>query len=116
MGWLNDLGYAAKSSGIVNVMVDVDLDQLRSAARQIREAHREYCAQHRRIVSIIDNLNVSWKGKDTSEYVKQVKGFEPQLGKLEALINEYAAFLESCATEYGKTDEEVAAEFMKIGR
>ena len=56
--------------------------------------------------TMIHDTSSIWKGKDNQELVTKIDSFQPQLLKIKSIMEQYAAYLNSCAIQYNQLQQE----------
>ena len=55
---------------------------------------------------MIHETSSIWKGQDNQALVGKIDSFQPQLLKIKNIIEQYSAYLNSCAIQYNQLQQE----------
>lgn len=96
--------------------IKVSIETIENTANKMEQKNIEFQGIYRKLISTVDNTSAFWKGLEQHSYVLQMKEFEKELVKLNALLNEYSSYLNKSAKSYRLTQEQllVASKRLKI--
>ena len=89
--------------------IQVDVNRLRNQAAMIKNHATTYESDYKKLMTQVDLLAQSWKGKDNLAFSEQVKSFQDDFIKMKQVLNEYANYLETCAKAYQELQNDRAA-------
>lgn len=88
--------------------IQVTTENLRSKAGEVEGKAGEYMTHYQGFLSDVETLTTSdWKGEDANAFRNQVEGFREDFERMKELMDEYAGFLRTAATNYENTQTNV---------
>jgi WXG100 family type VII secretion target len=87
--------------------ITVDPAKLDSAAQKVDQQSADYERVYKALFSEIEGMQAAWQGADNLAYVTQIKGFQDDFNKMNALMKQYSEFLRTSARTYRETQNEV---------
>lgn len=88
--------------------IQVTTENLRSKAAEVDGKAGEYCTGYENFLNDVATLtSTDWKGDDASAFLAQVEGFREDFTRMKELMEEYANFLRTAATNYENTQSNV---------
>ena len=94
--------------------IQVNPEQLESAAGRIESLAADYKTQYDQLYSETNAMASTWNGKDNTAFVDQIAGFKDDFEKMHTLILNYAYFLRKSAKAYRDTQDTVVSEARKL--
>lgn len=90
--------------------IQVEPSRLESAAASIDNANSDYQSIYQAMYAEVDKMSASWKGKDNTVFVNQIKAFQDDLRQISIVMKQYADFLRSSARAYRQAQDEIASQ------
>ncbi len=87
---------------------------LESSASSIDSFNNQYEQCYRNLYQRVDQLSLDWLGQDNIAFNNQIKSYQDDLNKISMLLSEYSHFLRKTAQAYRQTQEELAAQAMRL--
>ena len=92
----------------------VEPDRLEEIAAKVEVANNDYEKTYQAIYSEVDKMSNSWKGKDNTAFVNQIKAFEDDLRQISIIMSQYTDFLRNSARAYRETQDEIYAQANRL--
>lgn len=88
--------------------IQVTTENLTRKAGEVEGKAGEYMTHYQGLLSDVGTLTTSdWKGDDANAFREQVEGFREDFERMKELMDEYAGFLRTAATNYETTQGNV---------
>ena len=87
---------------------------LENSAQVMEGYQQQYLETIARLYQGIDTLSSGWQGKDNNAFVNQIQGYRDDFQKISSLLTQYIEFLRNAAVAYRQTQEELAAQAMRL--
>lgn len=85
----------------------VDPAVLKSTASSIENVAAEYKRNYEQLLTEVDAMGANWQGADNQAYTAQIKGFTDGFNSMYNHMIEYVEFLNTSATAYQTTQDEL---------
>lgn len=88
--------------------------ELISTAGTIEGMAADYNQLYTLLFADVSALQNGWQGKDNLAFTNQIEGFRDNFQNMQALMEDYATFLRTSATNYTNTQDAVASAASKL--
>jgi len=95
-------------------VITVTPDELDKTATDIRGLADGYKTLYEKFYSETNALAETWSGKDNIAFISQIAEFQDDFKKMYDLMYQYADFLNTSATTYRTTQENVETQAKKL--
>lgn len=92
----------------------VDPIRLENSATKIDQDAQEYQKDFTRLFEEIETMKTAWQGKDNVAFTNQIRNYETDFRQVQILCQQYAEFLRTSARAYRETQEELAAQALRL--
>lgn len=86
--------------------IQVNTEEVFQTSSFLKNQSAEYEQLIKKTQTMIHDTSSIWKGKDNQELVTKIDSFQPQLLKIKSIMEQYAAYLNSCAIQYNQLQQE----------
>ena len=88
------------------MLIQVNTEEVFQTSSFLKNQSAEYEQLIKKTQTMIHDTSSIWKGKDNQELVTKIDSFQPQLLKIKSIMEQYAAYLNSCAIQYNQLQQE----------
>lgn len=88
------------------MQLKVNTEEVFQTSNFLKNQSEEYAAAIRKIQTLVHETSNIWKGDDNLALVGKMDTFQPQLLKIKTIMEQYAAYLNTCAIQYNQIQQE----------
>ena len=89
-------------------MINVRTESLKTKADEVTDMATQYLGHYEGLLNQVAQLTDSdWKGDDAKAFLNQIEGFREDFVNMKRLMDDYAIFLRSAATNYEDTQSQL---------
>lgn len=92
----------------------VDPTILDNSATKIEQDTQEYQKHFSRLFEEVEMMKTAWQGKDNVAFTNQIRNYEADFRQTQMLCQQYSDFLRTSARAYRETQEELAAQALRL--
>lgn len=92
----------------------VDPIILDNSATKIEQDTQEYQKNFSRLFEEVEMMKTAWQGKDNVAFTNQIRNYEADFRQTQILCQQYSDFLRISARAYRETQEELAAQALRL--
>ena len=86
--------------------IQVNTEEVFQTSSFLKNQSAEYERLIKKTQTMIHDTSSIWQGKDNQELIHKIDSFQPQLLKIKSIMDQYAAYLNSCAIQYNQLLQE----------
>ncbi|MFI3283952.1 MAG: WXG100 family type VII secretion target [Erysipelotrichaceae bacterium] len=92
----------------------VDPEHVETIANRIETLNDEYRTNYNQLNNEVDILQTSWSGNDNIAFTNQIKGFNDDFYKMNAIISQYVHYLRNSAQAYRNVQMDLVSQISKL--